>query len=279
MYRDENYIELEDTNIEDVFNINKLLTTLFLSIQNILDENNIELIFDMDSTLPRNLHGDSEVLLQTLTKVLTFVVQNCKSKELVLSLSAPKDFLYEEFISFNIQNTNIDKNTIKDFLKSNSIIKKNIKLLNGKIFLKNSSDIDFSIPFKNIELGFRRHYRLPEKTMVGKKILLFCVNIKTAESIKKMFEYFLYDVSIADNNLKISKSLFTQYDILIINEKILTKEFKKVISTAQEQTLLKDILLTEPTHSEDAENDIPNFRNLTKPVTQEKVLDLIVEIL
>ena len=89
-------------NIEDIFNINQVLTTLFSSIKNIANEKSIELIYEMDATIPRKLRGDSEALLLLLTKMLTFVFQNSDRKEIVLSLSSPEDFLFEEFISFKI---------------------------------------------------------------------------------------------------------------------------------------------------------------------------------
>ena len=66
-------MEIEEENIEDVFNINKVLTTLFSSTKSIADEKSIELIYEMDTTIPRKLRGDSETLLLLLSKILTFV--------------------------------------------------------------------------------------------------------------------------------------------------------------------------------------------------------------
>ncbi len=264
-------------DIEDIFNINSLLMELFFSIQDLAEEKKIEIIFNMNATLPRNLRGNPETLLQILTSLVIFVLQNSDRKEIVLSLTAPEDFLYEELISFKIQDTNIDKAKISTFLESNLTISRDLKILNGTIDHVNTSDIHLSIPCKNIELGFRRHYRLPDKTMVGKKILLFCANDKTAQSIKKMFEYFLYDVDMIHEEFNKYENSLANYDILLISEKIITEEFKEAIIEAQEHTLLKDVLLNEPSTSED-DDMITNLRQLTKPVTQEKIFDLIIEI-
>jgi len=264
-------------NVEDIFNINKVLTTLFSSIKNIANEKSIELIYEMDATIPRKLRGDSEALLLLLTKMLTFVFQNSDRKEIVLSLSSPEDFLYEEFISFKIQKTNIAKEKILTFLESN--LSKDFEVLGGKIVddHENISDIHLSIPFKNFELGFRRHYRLPAKNAVGKKILLLCSNDETAQSLKKMFEYFLYDVDLGIDGFKKHENDLASYDILIISEKIVSEEIKETIVKVQESVPLKYVLLQEPDGLEDNDNET-DFEHFIKPITQEKIFDLIVSL-
>ena len=270
-------MKIEEDNIENVFNINKLLTTLFSSTERIANEKGIELIYEMDATIPRKLRGDPETLLLLLTKILTFVFQNSDRKEIVLSLSSPEDFLYEEDISFKIQKTNIAKEKILTFLETNS--NKDLEVLDGKIIddHQNISDIHLSIPFKNFELGFRRHYRLPDKNALGKKILLYCSNDKTAQSLKKMFEYFLYEVDIEIDEFKKHEDDLAAYDILIISEKIMTEKIKETIAKVQEFAPLKYVLLQESNNSEDQddETDPEYFR---KPITQEKIFELIVSL-
>jgi hypothetical protein len=263
-------------NVEDIFNINEVLTILFSSIKSIANEKNIELIYEMDATIPRKLRGDSEALSLLLTKILTFVFQNSDRKEIVLSLSSPEDFLYEEFISFKIQKTNIAKEKILTFLKTN--LSKDIEVLGGKIVDDHEKilDIHLSIPFKNFELGFRRHYRLPDKNVVGKKILLLCSNDKTAQSLKKMFEYFLYDVAVGIDGFKKHRNDLAVYDIFIISEKIINEEIKETIAKVQESAPLKYVLLQEPDDLED--NDETDSVHFIKPITQEKVFDLIVSL-
>ena len=270
-------MNIEEDNIGDVFNINKVLTTLFSSTKRIANEKSIELIYEMDTTIPRKLRGDSETLLLLLSKILTFVFQKSDRKEIVLSLSSPKDFLYEEYISFKIQKTNIAKEKILAFLKINA--NNDLEVLGGKIIddHKNISDIHLSIPFKNFELGFRRHYRLPDKNTVGKKILLYCSNDKTAQSLKKMFEYFLYDIDIEIDGFKKHENDLTAYDILIISEKVITKEIKETIANVQKSAPLKYVLLQESNNSED-KDDETDSEHFIKPITQEKIFDLIVSL-
>ncbi len=270
-------MDLSEENIEDIFNINKVLITLFSSIKSIANEKGIELIYEMDSTIPKKLRGDSKSLLLLLSKILTFVFQNSNRKEIVLSLSSVEDFLYEEFISFRIEKTNIEKEKLLTFLETN--VRKEIEILGGNIVddHENIADIHLSIPFKNFELGFRRHYRLTDKNLVGKKILLLCSNDKTAQSLKKMFKYFLYDVDVGIHELKKHGNDLTVYDILIISEKIITEKTKETIAKAQERAPLKYVLLRDPDDLED--DDIKtDSEHFIKPITQEKIFDLIVSL-
>ncbi len=269
-------MDLSEETIEDTFNINKVLETLFSSVKSIANEKRIELIYEMDATIPRKLQGDSDSLLLVLSKILTFVFQKSDRKEIVLALSSVEDFMYEEFISFRIQDTNIEKEKLLAFLEIH--VSKEIEMMGGKIVddHENSSDIHLSIPFKNFELGFRRHYRLPNKNIVGKKILLLCSNDKTAQSLKKMFKYFLYDVDIGIDALKKHGNDLAVYDILIISEKMVTEKTKETIAKVQERAPLKYVLLRDP---DDLDDDIKtDSEHFIKPITQEKIFDLIMSL-
>ncbi len=269
-------MNINEETVEDTFNINKVLETLFSSVKSIANEKRIELIYEMDATIPRTLRGDLDTLLIVLSKILTFVFQKSDRKEIVLSLSSVEDFLYEEFISFKIQETHIDKEKLLTFLKIHA--SQEIEMLGGNIVddQENSSDIHLSIPFKNVELGFRRHYRLPNKKMVGKKILLLCSNEKTAQSLKKMFQYFLYDVHVGMDELKQHGNDLSVYDILIISEKMITEKTKETIAKVQERAPLKYVVLRDPYDLEDDIKTDPE--HFIKPITQEKIFDLILSL-
>jgi len=268
-------MELNEEVIEDTFNINTVLTTLFSSLESSANEKHIEIIYEMDSTIPRKLRGDSESLLQLLSKVLTFVVQQSDRKEIVLSLSSVEDFLYEEFISFRISNTNIEKEKLLTFLETQ--ISKEIEILGGQIVdVGDTSEIHLSIPFKNVELGFRRHYRLPNKNAVGKKILLLCSNDQTAQSLKKMFQYFLYNVHVGIDELKKHGNDLALYDILIISKKMVTEKTQETIAKVQKRAPLKYVLLRDPDDLDEDRKTDPEY--FVKPITQEKIFDLIMSL-
>ncbi len=263
--------------VEDFFDINMVLMTVFSSLETIRDEKKIELAYEIDAMVPKELKGNVVALLHLLTHTLAFVFQNSDKKEIVLSLSAPKDFLYEELISFEIKDVNLNREKLTRFLETE--LSKDIELLNGEIIHKseNISDLHIAIPFKLNELGMRRYYRLPDKAMLDKKVLLICGSQKVARSIKKMFKYFRYDVVVGVDEYKRQGNNLAQYDILLIEDKLTTKKLENLIVNTQKTTSLKYVLLHD-SHYNKIENTTITSTHLIKPVMQESIFELIVSL-
>ncbi len=261
--------------IENYFDINRVLMTVFLSLERIRNKKKIELIYEIDVTVPKELKGDAEALSHLLTEILTFVFENSNNKEIILSISAPKDFLYEESISLEIKEIDISKEKIVSFLETK--LSKNLELLDGKIMHddKYPSNIHISIPFKLNELGNRRYYRLPDIVMLGKKVLLICESRKIAKSIEKMFKYFLYDVVVGVDEYKKHGSDLSQYDIFIIEDKLVTVGLENMIVKVQKDTPLKYVLLQDSIYVEGKNRHIESAY-LIKPVMQESIFELII---
>jgi len=263
--------------IDNFFDVNMVLMSVFSSLETIRDEKKIELIYEVDATIPKELKGDYETLSRLLTATLTFVFENTQKREIVLFLSAPKDFLYEESISFEIKETDLSKEKIVSFLEIR--LSKDIELLNGEIIYENEnpSDIHINIPFKLNELGNRRYYRLPDMVMLGKKVLLLCESKKVAHSIGKMFKYFLYDVTVGVDEYKKQGSDLSQYDILVIDDKLATEGIESLIAKVQKNTPLKYVLLQDSDHTRDTNKYIKSAY-LIKPVMQESIFELIISL-
>jgi len=260
--------------IEKLFDINIILMTLSSSLETIRDEKQIELIYDMDATIPKELRGDPTVLQHMLTQTLTFVCRNTDLKEIVLSLSAPEDFVYEEPISFKIKKTNIPHDKVQTFLEAN--LTKDLEKLGGEIIYDKEADIHIDVPFMINELGFRRHYRLPDVAMMGKKVLLISESPKLGRSIEKMFRYFLYEVDVGFEAFKAQGNNLTPYDILIVEDKYNNEAFEHIIAKIQQHTPLKYVLLQDDHHVE--HKTISVSTHLVKPVTEESVYELIVSL-
>ena len=261
--------------IDKTFDINTVLMDVYFSLETILDENNIELIYNIGATIPKELRGNSEVLSHLLTQLLTFVFENTHKKEIVLSLTAPKDFMYKESISFEIEENDISKEQITSFFENK--LHKNLELLDAHVMNKNSSDIHIDIVFKLKELGYRRHYRLPDMSMLDKKVLLICKSLKLANSIEKMFKYFLYDVTVGVDAYKKQGSNMAQYDILLIAATLRTDMLENMLLKVQKETGLKYVLLEDSKYAGIKKVDIESY-SLIKPVMQESVYELIISL-
>jgi hypothetical protein len=263
--------------IEKFFDISTVLMTLFSSLEIIKDEKEIELVYDIDATVPKELKGNAEALSQLLAQLLTFVFYQTDQKEVVLSISAPKDFLYEESISFQVKNSGLSREKVEHFLQNS--LKKNLDLLQGKSIVdeENPADIHIDIPFKLNELGKRRHYRLTDMGMLGKKVLLICESRKVAQSIQKMFQYFLYEVDVGIEAYKRNGSNMNRYDILLIEDKLITAKFEEMVSKLQQKIPLKYVILKGPHYTEEKGKQV-DAAYLIKPVMQESIYELILSL-
>lgn len=261
--------------IEKLFDINIALLTVFSSLETLRNEKNIELIYDIAPTIPRELRGDAERLQRLLTQILTFVIENSDKKEILLSLSAPEDFLVEEDISFMIKETDISKENVLEFFETR--LGNSLKILDGKVIDDKSIEIYVNIPFQINELGHRRHYRLPDMSMMGKKILVLCKSEKVTESIKQMFKYFLYKVDAGFEEFKNNGSDLAAYDILLLDDKYITEEFDHIIAKVQQEIPLKYVLLRDE-HIVENTNTHTVSTHLIKPVTQESIFELIISL-
>ena len=263
----------------EVFDISMLLMTLFSSMESICDENDIELIFDVEPTVPKELKGDSEALLHLLTQVLAYVLQNTEKREIVLSLSAPEDFFYEEVVTFTVEETGINEVKRASFIENR--LSESLEPLNAVIEKSeaDSSDIVIGMPLKVDDIGNRRHYRLPDISMLGKKVLLLCDKKKVAASIRKMFRYFLYEVDVGLEAYKTHGNNLAHYDILVIAADLTSKKLEDLIARIQKEHALKYVVI-ESAKFNVAEIGQPRVQTayLIKPAMQESVYELIIDL-
>lgn len=259
-------------DIENLFDINKILSNSYLALKKSDIKQNIDLIFEMDTTIPRELRGNDVVFERLLTTILLFINQNSHSHEILVSLSAPKDFIYEELISLKVDNTGISREKILAFLETG--LGNDLNILEGEIIKDKEVDIYLKIPFVIGELGFRRHYRLPSKSMLDKKVLLMLASEKLGQSIGKMIKYFPYDVDIKQMDDDIDLSI---YDILVTEENLMNESFCKKIQLIQKIQDLKFVLLGTGEVTIDAcKATVATY--LVKPVTQYSIFELILTI-
>ena len=276
-YQGDIVINAEEMIIEEnIFDINQSLKKVFLDLKKNLVDKEIDLIFEMGKNIPREFKGNALLFEKILTSVLSFVYKHTNNDEIILSLTAPEDFLYEENISFGIMNTDITKEKIVDFI--DRTFRDDLAMLDGKVIFKEDSEIHFDIPFTIGELGLRRHYRLPSKSMLDKKVLLIVKSKNITHSIIKMFKYFPYDVNIGLDEYEQESNDLEKYDLLVIEDQLLTASFYNKIQTIHNRNNLKFAILTTEDSTIDIAVENNNATYLLKPVTQESVFELIIEL-
>jgi hypothetical protein len=257
---------------ENYFNINITLRTLFSNVEELVKQKNIELIYEMDPTIPRELRGEEEHLLEFLTQLLWFVLEKTDEKEIVLSLSAPEDFLFEEFVTFTIAKTAPVKDEALDYI--DQTLSSEFSKLDGQVLRDESDNIIFEIPFRIRELGFRRHYRLNDKSLIEKKALIVSKSETLARTIKKYFEYFRYEIDVHKSG---DNSDLTHYDIVVTEDETISDTFvQKIIAELKRNENFKCVWIGK-SHRIDNENSIISG-HIRTPVTQECIKELIEQL-
>ena len=93
--------------VEQFFDINIVLMTLYSSLEAIREEKNIELIYDIDKNVPRRLVGDSLHLGQTLKSILEHVMGEEDIDEVKLEIS--KFDTFEEQVELQFQISDVGR--------------------------------------------------------------------------------------------------------------------------------------------------------------------------
>jgi len=262
--------------IEKFFDINVVLMRLYGALEHIREEEHVELVYGIDETTPKEMRGDVDSLNSLLKELLTFVFQHTPCSEVTLSLRAPREFIYEELLTFEITETGIGKEQSMRFFKSQMV--PFLKKVEGKIFYSEADQsISLSIPFKLNDLGNRRYYRLPDDKMLGKRVLVITQSKILAKSLEKMFHYFRYEVDAGAEAYKAHGSNLAMYDIFVLDRALLNEGIISFVQKVQKQHNLKFVLLGGSGDIEKEERDYVSAY-LVKPIMQESIFELIITL-
>jgi hypothetical protein len=207
---------------------------------------------------------------------LTFVIPFSVYRELLLRVDAPKDFLYEENVRFYIDREAVDMSERRILNYFDTRVKMLLEKLDAKGFV-DEKGIGYVVPLKIKELGNRRHYRLPDIRMMGKKVLLICENALIAEAIAKMFRYFLYEVDEGVEAYKKRGSNLAAYDIFVLDQALYNDGIHNLVREVQKKKTLKFVLVTKAVSTAMKQDELVSAY-LVKPVMQESVFELIVAL-
>ena len=258
---------------QNLFNINKVLKDIYFQLQDVCSAKNIELIYNMSKTLPKELRGDYKRIESMMVIILKELFGNCEGVEIVMSVEAQEDFIYEETVYFNIMNIPLKEDEFFDKIKE--LIKNDLKALNGTFDYSTIGVLEIGIPLVIGELGFRRHYRLPSKSLLQKNILLIIHSQNVTLSVTRMFKYFPYNVDISFKKFREDKYSLVDYDLVVIEDSLIDSRFLDLITVAKDE---KDIQLVIFRNKESDFEVSQASGYLHKPVTQESVFELIVSL-
>lgn len=296
------FLRLKSKKIEIIneeFNINNVLNELSGSICSEFAGSYVELIFDIDKNIPRSLVGDSLHLGQILGSILAHIMDQEDLSEVKLEISMFDTF--EEGVELQFQFIDVSRGLDSEALNNLFIpyydektgayvglglfvANELLGMMDGELSVQSTvgkgSTITLTLPFDVVEKSNQRMYRLPEKILKEKKVLIVDSNYNSALAIKKMFAYFKHEVKVLSKE-EFVKNIpnLTPYDIIVLHESLLNVRLVEYFNKIKMGKELKVIALNSLLQS-----DKKGFVNevidvyLFKPLNQERIFEMIVNM-
>ena len=278
----------------EVFNFNHVLNEVAGLLNQTHRQNDMELVFDIDKDVPRYMLADSLHMGQILSNLLEYMMQHTDNKEIKLEVTTQSSLKEGQQLHFMLT-TDLhigDVETLFDSYYDEGsrryvglglfVAKELTHLMDGSLEVVNNEDgyqyfrIILPIEEKNRE---KRKYRLPDKGLVGKKILIVDKSEDAAQAIEKLFAYFRADVTVLTAQ-SFGKNMpnFALYDIVALNDTLFNFKILEALKKVKKVQELKIISLDNLFSSENVVLNNTVDISLVKPLTQEYVFDTLIEL-
>lgn len=269
---DHSKIEAGKITIEQIpYDLNALLDDISNIVSHKANEKQIELVFDIDHSVPNKLIGDPLRLLQVLVNLLNNAVKFTDQGSVILRARAQQISRLNLKIHFEVIDTGIgmDQEQMSRLFQSYSqaddsitrkyggtglglaICKNLVALMGGSIQVHSvpneGSTFSFDIKLHSDFDFEKRRYRLPTTELMSKNALILDENQDNAAVLQRGLEYFHYEVKPVVDSLD-AVALFKRYtfDIVFIDTKIsLCGEFKRELQNRIKEDQLKLVWMGE----------------------------------
>ena len=285
--------------VNEKFNLNNVLNELSGRICSSFNGSNVELIFDINNNIPRYLIGDSLNLEKVLNNLLEYTINQFFEGEVKLEIAKYGTFEKKIELQFKLTDTGtgLTSEQIETLFiphydeKSNEytglglfVAKELVSMMNGELTVQSipgkGTAFILSLPFKMVEASNKRKYRLPEKILTAKKVFIVDNNYNSALAIKKMFSYFKHEIKVVTKE-EFIKNMYnlTIYDIVILDETLLNIRTVDYLNRIKKDKEIKVVVLNSLLQKKENNSLNPVVdRSLSKPLNQERIFELIVDM-
>jgi len=285
--------------INEEFNLNNVLNEVSGTVCAHFKGSKVELIFDINNAVPRLFVGDSLHLGKIINNILENRLASLHDEELKLEINVFNTFedkveLQLQFIDTGAGMTQeeVDKLFVPYYNEESGqyaglglfVAQELVRMMNGEISIHSHSgkgtSFTLTMPLDVVDPENKRRYRLPEKILTDKKVLIVDENYNSALALKKMFAYFKHDVKVLSKEKFIeAMPNLTPYDIVVLDEELFTIRTIEYLKEVQENHALKVVSLSSllQIDTEDQQIDIVD-RRMFKPLTQERIFEMIINM-
>jgi len=296
------FLRLKSKRVEishEKFNLNNVLNEISgrLGYQHLGSK--VEIVFDIDNDIPRYLIGDSLHFGEILYNLLEFSIENLTDSEVVLYIQ--KKDKSKSYLDLKLQiitkgdilsNDDIDSLFIphydeetKEYNRLGLFVSYELtKLMNGKIDVYSKKHqgtvFEFKLPFEIHNPEDMRKYRLPDKVLTHKRILIVDKNENSVHALQKMFGYFRNNVDIiSSEKFAKKKPDFSRYDIVVFDEEQFSYRVVSYLRGLKLKQTIKVVSLNSLLNIDKVDcNDPVVDAVLLKPVNQERIFELIISL-
>lgn len=289
------------TIVKEKFNLNNVLNEVAGSIQKSFENRDIELIYDIDKNIPRYLIGDALHLEKALRNLFEYVFSHLDKGEVSLTIETYATYHDTTQIEFRLKDNGkgLTQEALKvlftpEYDEENNTYKRLglyvahalVTQMGGKITVysvpEKGTTFTINLPFDLVDPKERRHYRLPDKVLTVKNVFIVDDNYNSALALKKMFAYFRHDVEVATKEEFLRKKMkLERFDIILLSESIF--KHKKIVDylgrIKSGKSSIKVLAMRSLFHTDNTES-LPKIvdKMLVKPMTQERVFELVVDL-
>ena len=296
------FLKIKSKKVEishEKFNLNNVLNEVSGRLGYKYFGSKVEVVFDIENDIPRYLIGDSLYLGNIISNILEYSMDYLVDKELRVHITQKSKS--KSSLELNLEITNFGKSVSKDELDmffvpqydedrqeysglGMFIAYELVKLMNGKIessYKKNLGVVfDIRLPFDIYNPSDLRKYRLPDKVMTNKRVLIVDRNEKSALALQKMFGYFRNNIDIINSEkFNSRKPDFSKYDIVVLDESQFNYRVVSYLHSLKQKQTLKVVSLNSLLNiQQNSYDESVVDAVLLKPVNQERIFELILSL-
>jgi CheY-like chemotaxis protein len=296
------FLKIKSKKVEithEKFNLNNVLNEVSGRLGYEYLGSKVEIIFDIENDIPRYLIGDSLHFGNVLYNILQYCMEYLVEKELKLHITQKSKGKANLELRLEITNTGrlVQKDELDMFFVPQYdeakeeysglgmfIAYELVKLMNGKIDAtqkKNTGVVfDIRLPFEIYNPSDMRKYRLPDKVMTNKRVLIVDTNEDSAKALQKMFGYFRNNIDVlSSEKFNSKKPDFSKYDIVVLDELQFSYRVVSYLHSLKSKQDIKVVSLNSLLNINRTRYDDPVVDAvLLKPVNQERIFELILSL-
>lgn len=281
------------------FDINELLDIVVHSVLERIEKKDVEVVFDIEKSVPPRIIGDPIRIGQVLTNLLENGIKFTNAGEVrlhVKRLSQTEENIQLMFevidTGMGIPESKLDEIFTPFYQINNnnsaglglSISKALVEMMGGEIListaLNRGSTFTFVLALQEVDVEEKRHYHMPDNVYKTRRILIVDYHDNAATAMKKLLEYFHNEVDIfSQSELESMAPDLSSYDMLFISEKLLTFDLIKQIDPLKTSSDIKVIVVGSMLHQTSNANVVEKLADsrIMKPVNQQNIFDLFVD--